>query len=77
MKKWVTEILAIDPVDGQLKKWFGPFVEGPTKELAQEWCNNNYCGYLRVMEELVAEVPYSDGNVNWDEMIDYTKAILN
>lgn len=79
MKKWVTEILAIDPVDGQLKRWMGPFIEAPTQELAQEWCNNNYMGFLRVGDELVAEIPCDDdgGNIKWGEMIDYTKAMLN
>ena len=52
MKKWVTEIKAIDPRDGILKTWHGEYIEAHTKKLAQDWWNNNERGYLKVTGEL-------------------------
>jgi len=73
MKYWVTEITALDPKTNEMKKWGGDNIQAPTKELAQEWCNNNYKGYLKVIGELVAEIPCKEGGNEPDisRMIDY------
>jgi hypothetical protein len=62
MKKWCTELRAIDPKDGELKTWCGPIVEGLTQGLAEKWCQENGLGYLKIAGELVAEVDW-EGNV--------------
>lgn len=72
MKKWVTEIKALEAATGQMKKWCGPNVEAPTHELAQDWCDNNM-GYLKVVGELVCEIPCLPGthDPDWENMVDY------
>jgi hypothetical protein len=72
MKKWVTEFRAIDQQDGQMKTWGGDEVEAPTFQLAQEWCYKNK-GYLKVIGELIAEIPCKDGTnePNFKNIIDY------
>lgn len=72
MKKWCTEIKALDAKTGEMKTWVGDTVEAPTWYMAQEWCNNNK-GYLRVSGELLSEIPTkSDGiTPDWDNKIDY------
>lgn len=72
MKLWVTEIKALDPHTGEMKTWGGDEVEAPTHELAQAWCDQNK-GYLKVIGELVAEIPCKEGTyeADFDKMIDY------
>ncbi len=78
MRKWVTEIQAIDPHTGQLKTWMGDYVEAPTWELAQQWCDQNK-GYLKVTGELIAEIPCQKGSCepDFNSMIDYQSSQLN
>lgn len=59
MKKWVTEIRAIDPSDGKLKSWQGPHVDANTKEEGEEWCRKN-AGYLSILGEFVGEIDWDD-----------------
>lgn len=72
MKLFTTEIQAIDPLTGEMKTWQGDNIAAPTFELAAEWCRNNK-GYLKVIGELIAEIPAkSDGiTPDFDNMIDY------
>jgi hypothetical protein len=72
LKQWVTELKALDPHSGEMKKWCGPEVQAPTAELAQKWCDEN-CGYLKVIGELVAEIPCKRGTYEPDfkNMTDY------
>jgi hypothetical protein len=72
MKIWVTEIRAKDARTGEMKTWCGDNVEAPTLELAQEWCDNNK-GYLKVIGELVAEIPCKPGTYEADfsKQVDY------
>lgn len=72
MKIWCTEIKALDPHTGELTTWCGENVTAPSWELAQEWCDNNK-GYLKVIGELVAEIPCKKGSYepDWDNMTDY------
>lgn len=72
MKTWVTELYALDHNTGDFKKWVGDNIKAPTWQLAQQWCDNNK-GYLKVIGELIAEIPCKEGTIepNWDEMTDY------
>lgn len=72
MKLWSTEIKALDAKTGEMSTWCGEHVEAPTWELAQEWCYNNR-GYLKVIGELIAEIPCKEGTLepDFDKMIDY------
>jgi len=72
MRVWLTEIKAICPNTGELKTWGGDNVEAPTFEMAQIWCNENK-GYLKVIGELIAEIPCKENSFEPDfsKMIDY------
>ncbi len=59
MKKFTTEIRAIDPLDGELKLWQGPNVESLNWEAAELYCQNNGLGYCKVVGEL-------DEEIGWD-----------
>lgn len=66
IKQWVTELKAISPIDGELKRFCGPHVPGFTKKLAEEYCQNNGLGYLFVIGELIAEIPCKSGTFEPD-----------
>lgn len=70
--------MALDARTGQMKKWCGPEVEAPTAELAQQWCNEN-AGHLKVIGELIAEIPCKKGSYEPDleNMVDYQNQQLN
>lgn len=72
MKKWGTEFKGIEVSTGLLKLYGGPNIAAPTKELAQKWCDQNE-PYLRVIDELVAEIPCKKGTYEPDfkNKIDY------
>jgi len=69
MKKWVTEILAIDPVSGQLKTYGGPHIDASTWEEATRFCQTNGLGYCRVVGQLIAEVDEKTGvKIDYDNL---------
>jgi hypothetical protein len=72
MKIWITQFRAPDARTGEVKTWCGENVEAPTWELAQQWCYENR-GHLKVIGELVAEIPCKEGTYqpDIDKMIDY------
>lgn len=71
MRIFLTEIRAIDPKDGQLKTWSGENIEALTFGLAEQCCKENK-GYLKVIGELVAEIPCKNGfEPDFDNMINY------
>lgn len=78
MKIWLTEFKAPDARTGVIKTWCGENVEAPTSDLAQEWCYKNR-GYLKVIGELVAEIPCKEGTYepDFNKMIDYENRQLN
>lgn len=78
MKQWVTEIRAIKTATGEMKTFAGENVYAPTAELAQQWCDENR-GYLKVIGELVAEIPCKAGTYkpDWENQIDYEKINSN
>lgn len=71
MKVWLTEFTAPDARTGEIKNWAGDEVSAPSFELAQQWCYENK-GWLKVVGELVAEIPCKNGyEPDFDNMIDY------
>lgn len=59
--KFTTELLAIDPLDGDLKKWAGPYIEAVSWKHAEYICQNTERGYLRVTGMLDSEVDFDTG----------------
>jgi hypothetical protein len=53
MKKFLTSVLAIHNVNGQLGKWPGPVIEAESFEEAQTWCLQN-TQYLFVEQEIIS-----------------------
>jgi hypothetical protein len=52
MKKYLTSVIAIHNINGQLGKWPGPIIEANSLEEADEWCNKN-TQYLFVEQEVL------------------------
>lgn len=52
-----TEVIAIDPIDGQLKKWEGVIIEANSEKEAQVIINDNGFGYCRISK---TKINYSD-----------------
>ena len=52
MKKFLTSVIALHNVNGQLGKWPGPIIEANSLEEAQAWCLNN-TQYLFVEQEIL------------------------
>jgi hypothetical protein len=52
MKKYLTSVIALHNVTGQLGKWPGPIIEANTKEEADEWCKKN-TQYLFIEQEVI------------------------
>ena len=68
-----TEITALQPITGELRRYGGPHVPGISVEDAQEYCNRNI-GYCKVIGQLIAEIgtkadgitPDFDDQTNYD-----------
>ena len=56
MKTWTTLIRAVDPKDGEIKLWMGPYIPGEDKQEAIKYCQSNGLGYCQVDMEFVGEV---------------------
>jgi hypothetical protein len=52
MKKFLTSVIAIHNVEGQLGKWPGPIIEANSLEEADAWCKQN-TQYLFVEQEVL------------------------
>ena len=52
MKKYLTSLIAIHNINGQLGKWPGPIIEANSMEEADEWCKKN-TQYLFVEQEVL------------------------
>ena len=59
MKKWTTEIQAIDPFDLELKTWMGPIIESPSLEDAERYCQENGLGYCKIIGEFIEEIGWN------------------
>jgi hypothetical protein len=73
MRMWVTEIKAIDPIDGIIKSWAGPNVPGMDHVDAVKYCQTNDLGYCNVLGELIAEIPCKGKTYepDFEKMVDY------
>ena len=65
MKKWATEIVAIDPEDGELKTWKGPQILALSREHAESIIKNSGLGFCR----LLGVIDEKSENVNWIEIL--------
>ena len=63
MNTYTTIIIAIDPNDGELKTWAGPYVKGITTEDAEHYCQTHELGYCKVSDILIEEVDFHSGEV--------------
>jgi hypothetical protein len=78
MKLYTTELKAIDPHDGQLKTWMGEYIEAISFQDAQNYCEQHGLGYLKVIGELVKEIPTKkDGTPDWNNSTDFENIALN
>ena len=66
MKRWITYLEARDRKTGEIKVYMGDYITAPTRELAQQWCDENK-GYLRVGRELVEEQDSKTGEVTYSQ----------
>jgi hypothetical protein len=53
MKKFLTSVVGIHNVTGQIGKWPGPIIEANSMEEANEWCIKN-TQYLFVDSEIIS-----------------------
>lgn len=69
MKKWTTEIMAVDPCTGDLTKWQGPHIQAPTITDAEIYCQENGLGYCKVIGQLVSEIDEKTGvRIDFDNL---------
>jgi len=66
MRKFTTELRAIDPSDGEIKTWQGPDIDAISFADAQQYCINNGLGYLTVTGILVAVIGDDGIITNYD-----------
>lgn len=68
-----TELDAVDPATGELKKWAGPEIEAASLTIAREMCDMNGLGYLRIVGRVVAEIPCKPGTYDpdWSQRKDF------
>lgn len=57
---YTTEISAIDPLDGQLKRWVGPRIDASSFEEADKRLQTDGYGYCTITGEFVEEIEISD-----------------
>lgn len=63
MKTWGTTIYALDPVSKEHRKFGGPNIQAPTRQLAHEFCQNNGLGYCHIQDEVVMEIDAETGEI--------------
>lgn len=73
MNLYTTQIRAIDPKDGILKTWGGPYVPGISIEDAKAYCERNELNYCKVDGILVSLIPTKDDEQtpDWSKMKNY------
>jgi hypothetical protein len=69
MYTWLTEIQAVDPIDGEMKSWSGPNIKANTIEEAKAYCDNNGLGYCKVIGKLIATAKADEeGNIDYNTL---------
>lgn len=75
MKTWSTTIRAIPALSPErgVITFGGPNVKALTREMAQQWCEDNGLGYCTVGDQLVMEIPCKSGTYepDWSKALDY------
>lgn len=64
---FLTKLRAIDPVDGELKTWGGPYIEAISWKDAQEQIKE--LGYLELDGVLWSEIDFKTGKRTNDTML--------
>lgn len=68
MYTYITEVIAIDPKDGELKTWAGPNITAFTTRDAERMCKEQGLGFCRVLGRLKEERDTVTGVVtNYDQ----------
>ena len=77
MQLYTTTIKAV--VNGEVKSFCGPHIQGISPKDAQDYCENNGLGYCTVTGMLVSEIPCKEGTNTADiiERVDYDIIWLN
>jgi hypothetical protein len=55
MKWWATQLIALDPEDGKIKRWQGQHVPGLTFEDAEKFIKTSGMGYLVIVGQLIVD----------------------
>lgn len=56
MKKFTTNLKAIDPIDREIKTYSGPIIIAKNIIDARRFCKKNGLGYLRITGEFIEEI---------------------
>lgn len=62
---YLTELIAIDPQDQELKIWAGPRIWAESKEKAEEYCQRNGLGFCKVIGEFDSEINDRNESIIW------------
>ena len=73
LNTYITELKAICPIDGTLKTWAGQNIQALSFSDAERICQTNGMGYLKVVGQLVSEIPYDPqtNEIKWDAAKEY------
>lgn len=78
MKLYTTRIRAINPLNGEMAVFSGPYVPGISLEDARNYCQENGLGYCEVDGELICEIPaLGKFQADWANKIDHYTHGLN
>ena len=62
--KFITQIRAVDPLDGELRTWAGPEINAISWSLAEQYLQNNGLGYCKIVGVLHSELPEDGEGLN-------------
>lgn len=75
MKKWATQVKAIDPTNPErgVISWCGPSIDAISIKDAEKYCQENGLGYCEILGELTGEIPCKEGTYepDWNKAINY------
>lgn len=69
--KFTTELNAVDPRDGGVKKWMGPYIEAQSFEEAEQFIKKHGMGYLIIIGKLEEEINVDKEEE--DDIMDFLK----
>ena len=56
MPKYVTKIIAVNPKDGKMYEWIGPYIDAESFSDAEIYCEKNGLGYCEIIGEYISEI---------------------